>query len=100
FHSTRVCPAEAGHCGARNLLRPAGSHYFGASSCFVIFLCFLYPDRCDDLPHGYDCSNGMWGETDDETKWKPLSAMFLSAALAHIPELSKSIPKARRPASC
>jgi hypothetical protein len=61
---------------------------------FVIFLCFLLP-RCSVALHdNYDESNGMWGETDDDKKWKSMSRA------SQVPAALKDIPKERKPASC
>jgi hypothetical protein len=61
-------------------------------------LCFLRASRCDRREAGYDCFNGMWGETDDEKNWKIVSALLKPAILTVFPELSNNTPKDLTPA--
>ncbi len=56
--------------------------------------------------HDYDCSNGMWGEMDDEKKWNFIPALSISAILVFNPKfiplfaISKNIPRDLKPAYC
>ena len=68
--------------------------------CIVIFLCFLAEHGCSKAASGYDCSNGMWGETDEEQKWKFIPAVLKPAILVLSSAVPNDIPRARKPAFC
>src|SRR5438477_12911285 len=72
----------------------------GQCPTFVIFLCFLDATGCCAVAHGYDCSNGMWGEMDDEKNWNLITTALMLAILRFIPVVLKNIPKDHKPAFC
>src|ERR1017187_9637121 len=87
-------PGSSSHAQLR------ASGYFRTVSWLCNLFVFSFASGCSAVKHDYDCSNGMWGEMDDEKNCNSLPAMSMSAILMFTPAVSRNIPREHRLAFC